>query len=329
MQLTNLCRFQLCHTQHNPDLESESSKTRSKTLNQERNKILAFIKNNFIQVTHDDITSIEESLARGQVMYIFGFDNSGRSHHIIAAVLYIQTENGSYINWIAVTDTNFDSIRFGKHANGNPFRDMGIGTFLLRMIQLQAAMQDSSISIYLQANLGSAAAIWYYHRGFKKIPNAIAKLPTPILHYYTDSSDKSKVTPYVHFITTEELRKDLAQRGLDPDSKEIKGQYMNLMQLTGPLKVNVSSADISPSNRDTSGSSTKLYCLPPKNQIGDFLKFPFNETAKRLNSAMAGLSFFDNILFNILDDNDELREIPNKDILQKFHYVAPKKSIML
>ena len=40
---------------------------------------------------------------------------------------------------------------------------------------------------------------------------------------------------------------------------------------------------------------------------------------------MVGLTIFDNSMFNIIDDNDELREIPNKDILQKFHYVASKK----
>ena len=127
-------------------------------------------------------------------------------------------------------------------------------------------------------------------------------------------------TPYVHFIITEELRKDLAQRGLDPDSEEIKGQYMNLMELSGPLKVNVNSADITSSNRDTSGSTSELYCLPLKKQYGDFLIIPFNVTAKRLNLTMVGLTFFGNCLLNTIDDNDELQKIPNKDILQKFHY---------
>jgi len=103
-------------------------------LSHEHAKLLLFIKNNFIQVTHDDITSTEESLARDQVMYIFGLDNTGKSHHIIATVLYIQTEYGSYVNWIVVTDKTFDSTRFGKYANSNSFCDMGIGTFLLRMI---------------------------------------------------------------------------------------------------------------------------------------------------------------------------------------------------
>ena len=64
LELTNLCRFQLCHIQHNPDPDSVTGKTRSKTLSLEHAKLLVFIKHNFIQVTHDDITSIEESLAK-------------------------------------------------------------------------------------------------------------------------------------------------------------------------------------------------------------------------------------------------------------------------
>ena len=87
----------------------------------EKKKILDLLKENFTQITHDDVESMEQSLARGQVMYIFGFDNSGRTHHVIAAVLYIQTEGGSYINWFAVSESKFDSSRFGKFATGKTF----------------------------------------------------------------------------------------------------------------------------------------------------------------------------------------------------------------
>lgn len=82
-------------------------------------------------------------------------------------------------------DTAFDNTRFGQYTNGNYFCDMGIGTCLIKMIQLQATSQGFSLSLFLQANLGSQAAIWYGNRGFERIQNDFSLLPQPLLEYYT------------------------------------------------------------------------------------------------------------------------------------------------
>ena len=314
--LKNVCRFHLCHMQQNEVITTTT--TRSRTLNLEQKQIVELMKENFLQLTIDDIESMEQSLARGQVFYIFGFDNSGIGHHIIAALLYIQTESGSYINWFAVSESSFDTKRFGKFANGKPFCDMGIGTFLLKMVQLQAAIQNYSVSIYLQANQGNPAAIWYKNRGFELIANDAKLLPDAIFDFYQSSTYRVS-TPYVHFVTTRELIKDLASRGLDPESEEMKAQYMNLMKLTGPLKDSVSSGDIINSNKDASGAATThLYCCPANIQDCVFLKFPFNDTARHLNSATTGLVIFDNPWFKFFDIEDEMREAPNEAIIKKF-----------
>ena len=71
----------------------------------------------------------------------------------------------------------------------NHFEAWEIGTFLLRMIQLQAAIQDYSINIYLQTNLGTETKIWYENRGFKKISNAVSMLPPQILNLIGDSKN--------------------------------------------------------------------------------------------------------------------------------------------
>ena len=40
---------------------------------------------------------------------------------IIVVVLYMQTDQGSYINWLAVSSKEFDTTRFGKLGTGLPF----------------------------------------------------------------------------------------------------------------------------------------------------------------------------------------------------------------
>jgi hypothetical protein len=85
------------------------------------------------------------------------------------------------------------------------------------------------------------------------------------------------------------------------------------------LRVNVSSADITTSNKDASGTATtELFCHPTNIQDCAFLKFPFNDTARWLNSATYGLILFDNPLFKFIDIEDEMREAPNEAKMKKF-----------
>lgn len=119
----------------------------------------------------------------------------------------------------------------------------------------------------------------------------------------------------MHFVTTEELKKDLVERGLDPDSEEIRLQYMNLLVLSTPLKRNGCLADVRASDDD-------YRCLP-ESPDACFLKFPFTDTASRLNQATKDLVLLNHPLFKFGNSEDEIRECPNDEIREKFvHDVA-------
>jgi len=163
-------------------------------------------------------------------MFIIGFDNTGTMSHIIAAVLYIATANGNYINWLAVSNSNFDTKQFSKYATNKPFQNMGLASFLILMIQLQAVIKKTSLSIYLQVNIGMRAALWYENRGFTRMQNDISILPELLKKCY-----KTPTGPYIHFVTTKELIKDLKERGLNSYSEDVKQQYLNLLELSVPI----------------------------------------------------------------------------------------------
>ena len=93
-------------------------------LGKENSKILNFFKDNFDQVIHEEQDSLELAFKSGKILYIIGFDGKGEQHLIVAAIMYISCAKGSYINWFAVSQRTYDSARFGKFANGQPFWSM-------------------------------------------------------------------------------------------------------------------------------------------------------------------------------------------------------------
>ena len=100
----------------------------------------------FNYIILEDKNAITNSCNHGLCLFIIGFGNTIDSHHIIAAVLYVKTQDGTYINWLAVTDRIFTKLIYGFHATEKPFRGMGLATFLLHMVQLQAASQSHSMN---------------------------------------------------------------------------------------------------------------------------------------------------------------------------------------
>ena len=127
-------------------------------------------------------------------------DNSAKASHIIAAVLYIFTKDGSYINWLAVTSSNFDKQRFGRLATEKPFSGMGLASFLLQMVQLQALIRNQSLSLYLQANMDSKAAMWYKNQGFHTAKNDPSSLPGSFLECYNESKNDDNKLHYAHLL---------------------------------------------------------------------------------------------------------------------------------
>ena len=124
----------------------------------EKTKIHALIETAFDYLTAEDKKAIDKSLDCDQALFIFGFDNNAKTLNVIAVVvLYVMSNKGTYINWLVVSSKTFDQKIYGKWATNQPFCAMGLGSFLLHMIQLQAASNDSELDLYLQVNTNSAA----------------------------------------------------------------------------------------------------------------------------------------------------------------------------
>src|SRR5687768_3062492 len=180
----------------------------------ENTKILTFFRANFDRVIPEERGSLEMSFERGEILYIIGFDGKGENHHMVAAIMYVSCAEGSYINWFAVTDKTYDTTRFGKSANGQPFCNMGLGSFLLQIVQLSAVAQGYSCNLYLQSNIATTAARYYQYRGFVKTDSNEAKhLPETLITWCQQSKKEKASTPFVYFVTDEDLIQDIRHDG--------------------------------------------------------------------------------------------------------------------
>lgn len=239
------------------------------------------------------------------------------------------TEKGSYINWLAVTSKQFTKQVYGRHATEKPFRGMGLATFLLHIVQLQASTQNFMTDLYLQSNISSEAYQWYNHCGFKLTPsNNPDYLPISLLQLYNELHKAPPNSPYVHFVTSEEWNKDVSQAGHDPLSPEWQNQRLLLMHLN--TSINLSKSLHGDINITTVQSDEcKVYFeVLPKNKDDLFLHFPFNECASQINQATDGLTFLNNPYFKFQDEGEELQDPldlsfrnPN-DALQRKKYVS-------
>ena len=216
--LTYKAQFRLCHI----SMSSEERSETKKLVALEKTKILKFIKDNFDSPLPEERDTIELSFDRGEILYIIGFDSKGENHHIIAVIMYVTCAEGRYINWFAVSQRTYNHTRFGKFANEQPFRNMGLGSFLLQMVQLQAVVQGYSCNLYLQSNMSTAAAKYYQHCGFV-VPKANDPklLPATLFTWYKQAKDKDASSPFVYFVTTEELENDAKQSNQDPKAPEV------------------------------------------------------------------------------------------------------------
>ena len=109
----------------------------------------------------DKITSIKDSLKRGQGFLIFCFHSNGKTKHIVGCVLFLANRDGIYVNWLAINRGTFSTLRFGAKGSNQVFRECGFGTFLLVLVQMRSAILEWSTDIYLQANQSSPAVGFY------------------------------------------------------------------------------------------------------------------------------------------------------------------------
>jgi len=325
MQLATKHRFHVCHIGQEKNLET-LQKSRSGMFGKERKKIHELIKNSFNHTTPEDNDAIENAFKYGQAFYIIGFGNNLGTHHVIAVVLYVMTEQGSYINWLAVTHKTFTCSLYGKHATEKQFRGMGLATFLLHMVQLQAASKDYSINLYLQSNISSQAYQWYAHRGFVlSAYNDAQQLPETIRSYYFQSQSTALTGPYVHFVTTDIWNQDVQRGGNDPFSEEWQNQRLLLIHLNTTLNLRDSSFDVDITTVK-SDDLTVFYSVLPSNDLSTFLTFPFKECANQINQATDGLTVFDNPFFKVQDEGEKSYQGCNFRI---FSYILRRKNYHL
>ena len=87
----------------------------------------------------------------------------------------------------------------------------------MTMLQLQALTKGYNISVYLQANMGMKAVLWYKNRGFCRVANDINSLPETLKNCY-----KSCEGPYLHFVITDKIIHDFKKRGMNPYHEDNK-----------------------------------------------------------------------------------------------------------
>ena len=239
--LTYKAHFCLCHIAQSADGRTNTRKI----LGAEWSKILKFFRDNFNQVIREERNSLENSFDQGNILYIIAFNAAGDYHHTIAVIMYVTCAEGSYINWFAVSQEAYDTQRFGKYANKQPFCNMGLGSFLLQMVQLQAVAQGYSPNLYLQANMSTIAFEYYQHRGFVLAESNDPKLmPETLWNWSQQAKDEKEKNPYVYFVTDKELINDAKSRNEDPDAPEVQAKFMHLLKLKGLLKMTGNSGDV-------------------------------------------------------------------------------------
>ncbi len=217
-------RFQLCHVKYEPGKKLTHGE--SKVLSLKSKKISTFFKDIFNSLMPKERQSIMYSFEKGDALYIIGFDITGKIHHVIAAILYVLAPEGSYINWFAVTHQSYNHDRFGRGSNDQPFCNMGLESFLLQVVQLQAVTRGYSSTLYLQANMSTEAFLYFHHCGFKKMDeNDPELLPERLNSWYLLSKQENGVTPCVNFVTNKQNKMDAKRNKEDPDSPEARAKF--------------------------------------------------------------------------------------------------------
>src|SRR5687767_1149489 len=102
VSLATKYQFHVCHIGQE---KSDAMCQKNSMFAKERGKILHLLEKSFNHTTAEDKEAIINSINNGQALYVIGFGNNLDVNHIIAVVLYVLTEEGCYINWLAVTNS--------------------------------------------------------------------------------------------------------------------------------------------------------------------------------------------------------------------------------
>src|SRR5919107_5203916 len=184
---------------------------------------------------------------------------------------------------------------------------MGVGSFLLQTVQLLAVAQGFSCNLYLQSNMATTAASYYEHRGFVKADsNEIMHLPETLAIWCQQAKKENASTPFVYFVTDDDMIQDAIRDGADPDAPENRAKFMHLLKLEGLLKLTGNSPDVM-------NPTAVQHCLPDRKDSTDFLRFPFSDTGLQLNLACTDLFLFDHLWFKFKEGRDNALREPIED----------------
>ena len=159
---------------------------------------------------HKDET---EAISRGMIsdcdtLYVVGIDNASH-YHIIAAVQYVATPDAVYINWLGVEHKISANVSFSKKQSGEKriqFRKLGLGTFMLNLVQMQQIGRGHSHTLILQTNPTSRARVFYERRGFRVSDG-------PNLESIPQINDQTFLDRDTHFVSEASQREDGTDTG--------------------------------------------------------------------------------------------------------------------
>ena len=243
----------------------------------------------------EDKKTVEHSLAHSQTFYVAAYDNS-HTKIIVAAISFASTVEGVYVNWLAVSKGKRHELQFGSDGNNKPWTSLGLGCFLLKLLQVQQASSGGcSTNIYLQANMGEPATRFYKNRGFVKAPrNDPTGLPLSLAKLVVDSAQGQYSNGYIYFVSDEQNRE---RTNLEQDPSSC---YLHLFILIDKIR----------QRGESSFKQPIIQPLVPPLTVDDLMtELPFHESARVIDEAMNDLVFYGDPMFGFRSKSDNMTEI--------------------
>ncbi len=165
--------------------------------------LVAFFELQFDSMRKDEKQNIRDGLTQNcETIYIASF-NSAKDHAptIVAATQYCSSEEGAFINWIAVASDIPDDTKLAGVLPVRKFRRLGLGMFLQTLIQFQQVSRGRSSRLLLQCIVDGDACQYYLNRGYiKSRRNQFEVIDNHLDHPF--------VSHHLHFITDKAQEED-------------------------------------------------------------------------------------------------------------------------
>ena len=295
--LPRVYAFWLCPRMPTNDV---SKKEYTKRVKQEKSNLTKFFKDQFNDISVADDESIRESIEKNQTFYIsvFGNDNA---RVILAAVTYVRSQFGIWINWLAVSRQAVN--HYGQSLN---FRRYGVGSYLLQFPQMQSAAVDWKVDIYLNMSPVGPATTFYSAKGFQISPtNELDQLPKELI------ADIKEKGGYVHFISTSDQESVIAEKPTDgalPNEEALKSQrseFLKLIKRAGAIQQNCDGDKV----LYVGNANQTMINLKATGPMS-FARFPFYSTGKMLNQLCHDMLFVNLSFLKYRDEEQSVFELP-------------------